>query len=83
MTLSDFIEGYINKLFFLYCRVNFHLSGKAVALCLDNSTSKASLCSQSGTLSLFSILACYVLNLADKHGITLIPAYILTYSCGS
>ena len=51
-----------------------------VALHLDSSTSKAYLCSQGGTVSPFlSRLACWILSLTDKHGITLIPAYIPTH----
>ena len=51
-----------------------------VALHLDNSTAKAHLCNQGGTVSPFlSRLACQILSLTDKHGITLIPAYIPTH----
>ena len=58
-------------------RMAFHLSGKVVALHLDNSTVKTYLCNQGGTVSPFlSRLACQILSLTDKHGITLIPAYI-------
>ena len=61
-------------------RMAFHLSGKVVALHLDNSTAKAYLCNQDGTVSPFlSRLACWILSLTDKHGITLIPAYIPTH----
>ena len=61
----------------MLCRMTFHLSGKVVALHLDNSTSKAYPCSQGGTVSPFlSMLACQILSLTNKHGITLIPAYI-------
>ena len=35
----------------------FHLSGKVVALHLDNSTAKAYLCNQGGTVSPFSFQA--------------------------
>ena len=66
-------------------RMAFHLSGKVVALHLDNSImAKAYLCNQGGTVSPFlSRLACQILSLTDKHGITLIPAYIPTPSqCG-
>ena len=57
----------------------FCLSGKVVALHLDNSTAKAYLCNQGGTVSPFlSRLACWILSLTDKHGITLLPAYIPT-----
>ena len=58
-------------------RMTFYFSGKVVSLHLDNSTTKAYLCKQSGTLSPFlSRLACQILSLSDKHDITLIPAYI-------
>ena len=64
----------------MLCRVTFHLSGKVVALHLDNSITKAYLCNQSGTVSPYlSRLACQVLSLTDKHGITLIPVYISTH----
>ena len=53
---------------------------KVVALHLDNSTAKAYLCNQGGTVSPFlSRLACWVLSLTDRHGITLIPAKIPTH----
>ena len=61
-------------------RMAFCLSGKVVALHLDNSTAKAYLCNQGGTVSPFlSRLACQILSLTDKHGITLLPAYIPTH----
>ena len=61
-------------------RMAFHLSGKVVALHLDNSTAKAYLCKQGGTVSPFlSSLACQILSQTDKHGITPIPAYIPTH----
>ena len=48
-----------------------------VALHLDNSMAKAYLCNQGDTVSPFlSRLTCQILCLTDKHGITLIPAYI-------
>ena len=51
-----------------------------VALKLDNSTTKVYLCNQCGTGSLFLFrLVCHILNLANKHGITGIPAYIPTH----
>ena len=54
----------------------FCLSGTVVALHLENSSSKAKLCSWGGTVSLFlSRLACCILNLVSKHGITLITTY--------
>ena len=61
-------------------RMAFCLSGKVVALHLDNSMAKAYLCNQGGTVSPFlSRLACWILSLTAKHGITLIPAYIPTH----
>ena len=61
-------------------RMAFCLSGKVVALHLDNSTAKAYLCNQGGTVYPYlSRLACQILSLTDKHGITLIPAYIPTH----
>ena len=61
-------------------RMTFCLSVKVVALHLDNSTAKAYLCNQGGTVSPFlSRLACQILSLTDKHGITLLPAYIPTH----
>ena len=65
---------------FMLCRMAFYISGKVVALHLDNSTAKAYLCNQGGTVSPFlSRLACQILSLTSKHGIPLIPAYILTH----
>ena len=47
---------------------------------MDNSSAKAYLCNQGGTAFCFlSRLACHILNLADKHGIPLIPTYIPTH----
>ena len=64
----------------MLCRMAFCLSGKVVALHLDISTVKAYLCNQGGTVSPFlSRLACRILSLTDKHGITLLPAYIATH----
>ena len=64
----------------IMCRMAFHLSGKVVALYLDNSTAKAYLCNQDGTVSPFlSRLASQILSLTDKYGITLVPAYIPTH----
>ena len=64
----------------MLCRMAFHLSSKVVVLCLDNSTAKAYLCNQGGTVSPFlSRLACQILSLTDKHSITLIPAYSPTH----
>ena len=65
----------------MLCRMAFYLSGKLVALHLDNNTAKAYLCNQGGTVSPFlSRLACQILSLTNKHGITLIPAYIILTS---
>ena len=56
----------------MLCRIAFHLSGRVGALHLDNNTTKVYLCNQSGTVSLsLSRLVHHILNLADKHGITL------------
>ena len=64
----------------MLCRIAFHLSGKVVILYLDNSTAKVYLCNQGGTVSPFlSRLACWILSLTGKHGITLILAYIPTH----
>ena len=64
----------------MLCRMAFCLSGKVVSLHLDNSTTKAYLCNQGGTVSPFiSKLDCQILSLTDKHGITLLPAYIPTH----
>ena len=64
----------------MLCRMAFHLSGKVFALHLDNSTAKAYLCIQGGTVSpSLSRLACWILSVTDKHRITLIPAYIPTH----
>ena len=61
-------------------RMAFCLSGKVVDLHLDNSTVKVYLCNQGGTVSPFlSRLACQILSLTNKHGITLLPAYIPTH----
>ena len=61
-------------------RMAFHLSGKVVVLHLDNSTAKAYLCNQGGTVSPFlSRLACQILSQTNKHGITLILACIPTH----
>ena len=59
-------------------RMAFHLCGKVVALHLNNNMAKAYLCNQGGTVSPFlSRLACWILSLTDKPGITLIPAFML------
>ena len=50
----------------MLCRMAFHLSGKVVALHLDNRTAKAYLCNQCGTVSPFlSRQACQILSLTD------------------
>ena len=53
-----------------------------VGLQLDNGTAKAYLCNLGGTTSLFSRLACHILNLANKHDITIIPSYVHTHLNG-
>ena len=64
----------------MLCRMAFHLSGKMVALHLDNNTAKAYLCNHGSRMSLFlSRLACQILSLTNKHGITLIAAYNPTH----
>ena len=64
-------------------RMAFQLTCKVVALHLDKNTAKAHLWYQGGTVSPFlSRLACQLLNLTEKHSITLIPAYIPTHLCG-
>ena len=64
----------------MLCRMAFCLTGKVVALHLDNSTAKVYLCNQGGTVSPFlSRLACQILSQTDKHAITLLPAYIPTH----
>ena len=60
--------------------IPFCLSGKAVVLYPDNSTAKAYLCNQNGIVVLsYSRLACHILTLAFKQGISLIPVYIPTH----
>ena len=64
----------------MLCKMAFCLSGKVVVLHLDNSMAKAYFCNQEGTVSPFlSRLACWILSLTNKHGITLLPAYIPTH----
>ena len=61
-------------------RKTFCVSGKVVALHLDNSTAKAYLCNKDGTVFPFlSRLACWILSLTNEHGISLIPAHIPTH----
>ena len=63
----------------MLCRMAFCLAGEVVDLHLFNSTAKAYLCNQGGTVSPFLFrLACQILSLTNKHGITLLPAYIPT-----
>ena len=58
----------------------FCLSCKVVALHLDNSTAKAYLHNQGDTVSPFlSRLACQILSLTNKYGITLLSVYIPTH----
>ena len=48
-------------------RIAFQLSGKVVALYLDNSAAKVHLCKQGGTVSPFlSRLACQILSLTNN-----------------
>ena len=64
----------------MLCRMAFCLSGKVVALHLENSTAKAYLCNQGSTVFPFhSRLASWILGLTNKHDTTLIPAYIPTH----
>ena len=64
----------------MLCRMAFYLSGKVVVIHLDNRNAQAHQCNQGGTVSPFlSRLACQILSLTDKHGITLIPANIPTH----
>ena len=61
-------------------RMTFHLSDKAFALHFDNSSAKACLYIQGGTVSPFlSRFACQILSVTKKCSITLIPAYIPTH----
>ena len=69
----------IQKSVLMLCRMAFS-SGNVVALHLDSSAAKAYLCNKESTMSLFlSRLACCILNLTNKHSITLIPAYMHTH----
>ena len=57
----------------MFHKMAFQLSRKLVTLHLENSTTKAYLCNQGVTESLFlSRVACHILNMAVKHGITLL-----------
>ena len=61
-------------------RISFDLSHKKVSILLDSSAVEAYLCNQSGTISLsLSRLACCVLDVANKHDMTVILAYIPTH----
>ena len=61
-------------------KMDFQLSIKVVIMHLGNSNAKSYLCNGVVLLSLFhSRLACHILNLIDKHGITDIPAPITTH----
>ena len=62
-----------------YIKWPFSYPIRWISLHLENSISKAYLCNQGDIASLFlSRLACCILNLADKHSITLIQAYTHT-----
>ena len=65
-------------------RMVFHLSGKLVALQLDNSTAKAYLCNLGGTVYPFlSRLVYQILSLTDKHSITLYSSiHSFPFQCG-
>ena len=68
----------LKALALILCKMTVQFSGKVVALHLGVNIAKAYLCNQGGT-SLSSRLACHILNVANKNGITLIPAYIPTH----
>ena len=71
----------LQKLLLMLCRMAIHLFGKMVAIHQGNITAKAYLCDIGGTvLPFLSRVANYILKLTNKHGITLIPAYIPTIS---
>ena len=61
------------------CKVAFWFSGKVVNLHLDNNAAKSYSCSQGVTASFLFRRACYILNLSNKQGITLMPAYVPTH----
>ena len=64
--------------------VDFHLSDNIVASHLDDSTAKAYLCKKGGKVSPFLFrLACCILNLADKHGVTYSSLHTNLSPCGS
>ena len=61
----------------MLCKIAFWSSSKVIALLFDNSIAKDYLHNEGGIVSLFLYgLACHILNLADKHGVTLNSAYI-------
>ena len=61
------------------CRLTFCLSGKVVTYHWDNKTAKAYFCNQGGTVFPFpSTLVCCILNLINKHHVTLIQSCIHT-----
>ena len=61
-------------------KMAFCLCSKVVTLHLDKSTANPYLCNQGCAASLFlSRLGCHIMNLANKHVIFLIPAYIPTH----
>ena len=65
-----------------YCGIEWHFVylGKAVALHQDSTAANANLYNQGGTVYPFlSRVAGCMLNLADKHSITLIQAYVPTH----
>ena len=62
-------------------RMVSHLSGKVVALHLDNSTVKAYLCNQGGTVSpFFLVWLAWILSPTDKHGIVLDGGSLASHS---
>ena len=64
----------------MLCRMAFCLSGRVIALHLDNSTVKGYLCNQGGTVYPFlSRLTCQTLSVSNMHSITPFPAYIPTH----
>ena len=66
------------------CKVVFWLYNEGFGLHLGSSTAKVYFCNQDSTASLFlSQLACYILNLANKHGITDSSIHFYLAQCGS
>ena len=89
LSFSDMLSGSMHRvhialqelqaIVLMQCRMSFHLSGNVITLLEDNSTAKDHLCNQGSTVSLFlSKVACHILSLTEKYGITFIPAYIPT-----